>query len=307
MSDEDISDKHFEFAHKVFSVEGGYFSMLNRKEPVFNAKLGELTAIIDFDRLRAEFGITPDTADGKMLKSIREALMIVKIIKPGDKIPSELLDGTASWNFDPRMREVTKTRVVSSILEWSKTSGGPDLTVPKTSNDDPVDIAFEHLGHVLKVGGNDPRKHIAEMVERMSDELTYIEAIGERLARLGTIRNYVREHLKTASQDAEFGQELMRIDDLIGEPIKGLGGKIRDARTQSFDVLRSFGNFSEHAGYLRGVRDQMRWELMDWDELFDDWAEKTADGGEVTVDLCRRIYRLLAEKYARGQSWGATG
>ena len=304
MAEEELSDKHFVFAHKVFTVEDGYFSLLNRSEPVFNAKLGELTAIIDFPRLKAEFGIEPETPDGIMLQSIREALKIVKIVNPGDKIPSELLDGTASWNFDPRMREMTKTKVVNSILEWYRSTD--QVAVADTDEPaDPVDTSFENLGRALKIGGASPRKHIAEMVERMSDELTYIEAIGERLAQISAMRNFIRATLKSSAQDAEFGQELMRIDDLITEPIKMLGGKIRDARAKSFNVMNGFGKFQEHTAYLRGVRDQMRWELMDWDDIFYSWKEATSDGGQVTAELCRRIYRLLAEKYARGQSWNA--
>lgn len=304
MAEEDLSDKHFVFTHKVFSVEDGFFSTIHRKEPVFNARLGELTAIIDFPRLKSEFGIDPETPDGEMLKNVRDALKIVKIIKPGDKIPSELLDGTASWNFDPRMRELTKTKVVNAILEWQRETAEVDVS-ESAQSDDPVDVAFECLGRKLKIGGGAPRKAIAEMVERLSDELTYIEAIGERLAQLSGMRNFIRALLKSSTQDAEFGQELMRIDDLIAEPIKKLGGKIREARVKSFDVLSSIGMFPEHTTYLRGVRDQMRWELMDWDEIFDDWKYATSEEGEVTAELCRRIYRLLAEKYARGQSWSA--
>jgi len=312
MAEEELSDEHFIFSHKVFSVEGGYFSTINRTEPVFNAKLGELTAIINFARLKSEFGIAADTEDGAMLKNVREALKIVKIVKPGDRIPSELLDGTASWSFDPRMRAMTKTKVVNAILEWyrstddySNQSGKADQDPGEVSFEDPVDVAFENLGKVAKIGGASPRKEIAEMVERLSDELTYIEAIGERLAQVSSIRNHIRALLKSSAKDAEFGQELMRIEDLIGEPIKKVGGKIKDARAKTFNVVQSFSEFSKHTAILRGMRDQMRWELMDWDEIFEDWADATSEDGRITVELCRRIYRLLAEKYARGQSWNA--
>ncbi len=312
MSDEDIANTRFDFKHKVFSLEGSHFSLSPTRQPTFTLPMGEHMVSVQLDRVCVEFGIEPDSNDGTLLGIVRKALKIVKIIKPGDALPNELLDGTASWTFEPRLRQKTKNKIVDAILRWNQgnnTAFVDDVSETQNSGSEKAaDIAFEALAREIKITGSQPGKRVAEMVERLSDELTYIEAIGERLAEISLIRKQIRGLMDAARQDQEFGQELIRIDDLIGEPLKKLSTQIKKARDATFDVLPCFSNLDEHIGSLRGKRDQMRYELLDWDTYLDQWKETRDDPDiPVSVDLCRRTYRMLAEQYSQGQTWSAVG
>src|SRR5438105_13267250 len=75
----------FSFQNKLFSVEGGYFSMTrDSKEPVFHVMLGELKAALPLPTLREEFGIAVDSPDGKLLGIVERSLRFVKEICPND-------------------------------------------------------------------------------------------------------------------------------------------------------------------------------------------------------------------------------
>ena len=104
MSEQETSSEgkntDFAFGHKVFSIDGCHFTSVHKGEARFKLPMGDSFGSIAFPALRQEFGIDEDSADGKMLKTVEEGLKFVKNIHPGDSIPSELLDGSASWSVD---------------------------------------------------------------------------------------------------------------------------------------------------------------------------------------------------------------
>ena len=63
-----------------------------------------------------EFRIDPKSADGQMLGLIEQALDFVVALKLGDKLPSELSGGEASWQPNAQDRRVATSRVRHSLL-----------------------------------------------------------------------------------------------------------------------------------------------------------------------------------------------
>ncbi len=93
---------HFGFEHKVFDVHGAVFKMDRSNGSVaLHLTLGGVNASIDMHQLAKTFNISSDTADGNMLKMVEKGLRFVREIRPGDSIPNELLDGSASWAIEP--------------------------------------------------------------------------------------------------------------------------------------------------------------------------------------------------------------
>src|SRR5471030_1805855 len=109
----------FSFQNKIFSLEGGYFSMTrDSKEPVFHVKLGDLSAVLPLPTLREEFNIATDSPDGKLLGIVEKSLRFVKEIYPHDSIPRELLDGSASWSVEDRHRLIAQSRLAIQVSTW---------------------------------------------------------------------------------------------------------------------------------------------------------------------------------------------
>ena len=85
---------HFSFAGKVFKVAGARFAPFGPKlEPRFYVQLGNIDASMEIQALRAEFAITTDSPDDKLITMAVKGLRYVPDIRPGDVIPSEILDG----------------------------------------------------------------------------------------------------------------------------------------------------------------------------------------------------------------------
>ncbi|MHA1154240.1 MAG: hypothetical protein ACTSQ7_16590, partial [Alphaproteobacteria bacterium] len=102
----------FAFEHKVFSVEGCYFTANNKGEkPKFLMPMGEELASIALGSLRQEFSIADDSSDGRLLEIVAKSLKYVQEIRPNDSIPQELLDGSASWSVEERHRTAAHARI----------------------------------------------------------------------------------------------------------------------------------------------------------------------------------------------------
>src|SRR3954452_9734594 len=71
----DERSQTFAFEHKVFSMAGGYFSYVkNTQEAAFHLPLGDLQGAIALPTLRAEFDLSPETSDGKLLDIVEKSL-----------------------------------------------------------------------------------------------------------------------------------------------------------------------------------------------------------------------------------------
>ena len=57
---------HFVFQHRVFQLPDARFELSGRERaPVMRVTLGDLDAVIQIDDVASEFGIMPDSSDGK--------------------------------------------------------------------------------------------------------------------------------------------------------------------------------------------------------------------------------------------------
>ena len=117
---------HFLFEHSAFCLPASRLAIANDGEPSLVFALADLAAVIPIKMLRMEFELD-QIADGPMLDQVVTGLKFVKIIRPGDSIPREILDGTASWSVEERHTEIAKGRITMQISSWL--SGAETVTV----------------------------------------------------------------------------------------------------------------------------------------------------------------------------------
>ena len=107
-------------APQICHLSHAGFRMLG--EPVFRlsegtrvpsmvVQLDSQEAVLPLQSVAREFRIDPAGADGQMLSLIEQALEFVVSLKLGDKLPSELNGGAASWEPDTQDRRVADSRV----------------------------------------------------------------------------------------------------------------------------------------------------------------------------------------------------
>ncbi|MEO8716508.1 MAG: hypothetical protein ABI369_16000 [Acetobacteraceae bacterium] len=114
--------------HPMFAAFGTPLFRLAETDntPVLVVSLGDRDAALPLRPLQREFGIEDDSADGKMLRLIAEALDFVTALRPGDPFPSEVLSGEASWTPDPAHVGVANTRLQLHLVAWITAGGGRD-------------------------------------------------------------------------------------------------------------------------------------------------------------------------------------
>ena len=110
----------FEFNTKVFSIDGSYFyrdlptGSIYHKMPFDEG----IVVSLKLSSLQREFGIGEETNDGRLLKLVSDALRYVKYVASGDRIPSEIIDGTASWSVEDHHVERAKGQLSMNLARW---------------------------------------------------------------------------------------------------------------------------------------------------------------------------------------------
>lgn len=106
--------------HAVFTSFGE--PLFRRSEadatPSMVVQLGDREALLSLRSLQREFGIADESADGRMLGLIAEALNFVHTLKLGDRLPDEVLTGQASWQPDPAHIHIAATRLKLGLVAW---------------------------------------------------------------------------------------------------------------------------------------------------------------------------------------------
>src|ERR1700761_7085068 len=79
--------------------------------PSMVVQLESQDAVLPLRSVAREFKLEPQSGDGRMLGLIEQALDFVVSIRLGDKLPSELYGGEASWEPSAQDRRVAASAV----------------------------------------------------------------------------------------------------------------------------------------------------------------------------------------------------
>ncbi len=301
----------FDFAHKVFRVENGVFHLdESNDEPVYSVDLGDVRAKLTFGTLRSSFGIEPKSPDGLLLEDVRRALAFVRKVRPGDSFPSELLDGTASWTIEDRHREIARGRVWGGLVVWMS-GGKADGSIrvdefariaqsPETRLR--VQAGFGQLADTL---GYPParRGDVVEQIERLIDEVAFVEALRERVALARKVIETLRAFRVVYKRERTLTEEVDRTILLAERPVVALEKQLAgvDARTAAtLDALRQI---AAHIKLVRDTRDAVHAQMMKWDAVLEAWKDVSPVPGPDTHHLVRNTYRFAARHFPIGTTW----
>ena len=296
----------FKFHHKVFNAEGVHFCQdLDKKSVLMRVQLGQQMAAVHLDSIAREFKLNRGSADWDLLQLLPEALKFVKEIRPGDDIPSEILDGTASWSFGPEHAEIAAGRVWASLIAWNGTIGKHQ---PQTDDEfrafpqsaafiNQSDVALDELCKACKLPG---RKETRLAVEPYIRELAYIEALRHHFARLFKVPGYFEEARTRQVSDRTVREEYDRILALSEKPFNAAKKVFRGLDERIKDPVGMIKNGEPMRLAIRKARDKLRLETVAWNRYLKDWEDMRAEASD---DLRRETYRFLAERFAFDQNY----
>ncbi|MDF1793139.1 MAG: hypothetical protein P1U88_14575 [Thalassobaculaceae bacterium] len=315
MASADTKDKldpntHFVFQHRVFQLPDARFELSGRdRSPVMRVELGDIDAVIPIDDVSSEFGISPDSPDGKLLVTASNSLKFVRDIRPGDSIPSELLDGTASWRVEDHHRELAKNRLMVQVATWltgdeSVILDMSELRRMSTDSDmqrkvrDGISKIAESLGL-----GVDRRDEVLDMIDRFARELCYIEALRDRYNAARSILGKLGRVGKLYKDDKHFYEEVNRANILMRPAMQGFTSLFDQVDAQTSEIMAVLKTYDAMVKYVREIRDELHQRLIIWDQAIKMWDVNVDKRNDKVRDAVRETYRFVAFHFPQTHDW----
>jgi hypothetical protein len=299
----------FVFAHKVFAAPKAYFKLDEQSlDPVLAVDLGDLKATLGFETLRRSFGIAPDGPDGRLLEAVARGLKYVRRIRPGDAIPAELLDGSASWKVEPRHVAISKGRVVAGLLAWIGQGAKAESSIEfaALADDDAVKLsiqsAFGKLAARLGLP-DDRREEVVDMVDLLAEELAYIEALRERVAFKRKLVDLFKRLRGLYKRDRNALGQIERAVLLLERPVLDYEYRLGMVDAQTGETANAIVNLHRQIDFVRETRDLLHSETMRWEDLLTSWEDSETDRSPAQQRKIADTYRFAARHFPAASEW----
>ncbi len=306
-----MRETHFDFQHKVFSLPAAYFAHdPTSKQPVLNILLGDLKAALPFKTLKESFDIAEDSNDARLLAMVEKGLQYVKQIRPGEKIPGELLDGSASWSVDDRHRMIAKGRLTVQLVSWITGSEMivVDLEELEQVVEDPntkerLKTAFKQLAEALGIKTDNAEQYVHDRIDDLTQELSYIEALRDRFKHIRALSDNLGKILQIYRTDRTFCSEVQRMQGLIKKPLKMYDSIFDQADAQTGEIMGALRSFDSTVNFIRKIRDDLRTRLMEWEDVLQAWDGVPVEKSQQVEQLQKLTYRFLASNFIETKVW----
>jgi len=281
--------------------------------PALAIELDGSRAMVPLAAVSKLFGITAESPDGRLLALVAEALRFVVCIRLGDKLPTEVLSGEASWEVSPFHRQIASARLQLQLVHWL--GGGQDgdaglitSEMLVASADDPgvrrqVQDALRRASAELGVEGGPA---VAGLIEELALEIAYIEALRERLLARGqaTLRRISKVGQGGTQISAARRETLFQVTRMMAVGLSEINGRFEQVDAQTGEILPALRNLEQQRHFLRPNRDWLYCTQLAWAVEMDEWDKiGPNENSERVWKLIDRMYRFTAQRYMAVQEW----
>jgi hypothetical protein len=298
-------------SHQVFTMLGPVSFRRARADgtPVMVVTLGEREAVVPLRALQREFGIDDSSPDGRMLGLIAESLGYVCGLSLGDRLPSEVLTGRASWEPSAEHKRLAMNIIRLQLLSWidpeaaDPAKGDPLLRLEsEPALRQQVQLAFVRAAEELDLPDSNA---VVALVQDLASELAYIEALRDRLLRpVQSITQRLDRLVAAYRGDRQRQETASRVNRLALTARQAFQERFDELAAQTGEVMSALRNMESQQAFIRSIRDQLYREQRDWQPILDAWAG-TDLAEEVSWDLITRTYQFLAPRYMPVTEWTA--
>jgi hypothetical protein len=311
--DSDPRMTHFNFQGKVFKAPGAMFilrdeSMGRMKVCRFACDMGGGIGDISLKALRKTFEIAPGSHDDVLITRAEAGLQYVPDIRPGDAIPSELLNGTASWTVSRKHKQIARDRIQGQLLAWmtGKDVDASDREGLKKLMESPetkktLRDAFQKAAVAIGLPPTETEQ-VVDRIETLAREFCYIEALRDRCEQIQLIRKRLEILNKAYSGDKRIVGDISRIKALLIDGLREVFTPLAMTDAKSADIVGMLQNIDRAIADIRKARDSIHFILMEWDSILAQW-EKLAPERSVPVEKAMSaLYKFLALRFQTGKS-----
>lgn len=301
---------HFEHAFFATNADGYFRLDEGNRRPVYVINLGDQTGVVPVNAIRQEIG-QADRAGQSMLDHVVEALKYVRNIRVGDALPSEIVSGQASWQPEERHRRTANRRIVASMVRWSGEWDGPviktrDLRqfLAEQVDQHKLARALDKLERSLADTG-DEQADVQPILNKLTDELSYIEALRETVEHIRRIGN-ILDHLRRAGRgQANDVHEIAAVLRVFNNMMLQFDEKLQCVDQAIVELHNSILDHDAVCARMRQVRDELRLELFAWDGPLEQWNKITPRNFDpvAVASMIGDLYRFLAPLYAPVDQW----
>ena len=300
---------HFDFWAKVFQAPGACFMLKGKdKEPMFGVDMGGGQGLVSLKDLRRTFFIAQGSHDDKLIDRAVAGLHYVPDIRPGDEIPNELLDGTASWTVARRHKQIARDRLQLQLLSWM--NGSPmsyansdelKKLMEDTENKKMLREAFGKAAVALGLQKNESDK-VLDRIETLAREICYIEALRERSREIVKIRANLEILTKVYNADQRASADIGRMKILIVKGVQEVQNILDNIDAETADVLGALMAIEDIIRSVRKARDDLHFLMMEWDSPLAKWKGLNMVKSPEIDKALAATYQFLAMRYSTGKS-----
>jgi len=304
---------HFIFDHKLFAIPDCFISLdPNTGDPGLSLPLGDVRAFLPLGPLMKMFkDLTPE--DVTLLNVAIRGLQHVREIRPGDSIPAEILDGSASWSVGPEQLDRARGRMIASLVAVDGTAYEPlmgERGGVALGQDEAVEkrraAALETVREKLGEPTGNP-KNVLAIIERVARELSYIEGLRDRYALVTKISSRILSSGRLYRNTGAMAEEIYRVRILMRAPVEEYRGAFANVDAQYAEILNVLRKPDEMVAFIRRNRDELHQRLMIWDSLVSQWEPEDASRRSKRLEtLLRATYRFVARRFPADQDWSLT-
>lgn len=299
---------HFDFQARVFQAPGACFVLRGKeKQPMFSVDMGTGQGYISLKDLRRTFHIADGSHDDRLIEQAAAGLHFVPDIRPGDEIPNEILNGTASWTVARKHKKIARDRIQVQLLSWMTgktiTYGGSDelkKIIAEDDNKKALKDAFGKAAVALGFQANESER-VVDQIETLAREICYIEALRERTLELVKIRRNV-EALTKVYTDIRGSADVGRVKLLMERGVAETNHVLDVVDAETADVMNALMSIDEVIQAVRRARDDLHFILMQWDPVIEKWKNLAMVRSQEVDRALTATYQFLASRFSTGKS-----
>ena len=275
---------------------------------MFAVDMGTGQSYVSIKDLRRTFFIETGSHDDRLIDRVEAGLRYVPDIRPGDEIPTEILDGTASWTVARKHKQIARDRLQVQLLSWM--SGKPisyatqeDLKkiITDDANKKALKDAFNKAAVALGIDPNESEK-VLDRIETLAREICYIEALRDRAREVLRVRANVEVLIKVYSGDQRMSADLGRIKILMVKAVAETDDVFNNIDAETADVLSALMAIDDIIHVVRKARDDLIYILMELDPVLAKWKNLEMVRSPEIDRALSVTYQFLAKRFSTGKS-----
>jgi len=278
-------------------------------EPVMIMVLENDEVSLPLRGISKELKLEPNAPDAVMLSIVTKSLKYVQEIRIGEKVPSELTTGHASWEVTDEHRAIAHNRVTMQLVSWMS---GDELLITDPDQlaqvaDDPktkekINNAFSEAAKALGLE-EDRREDVIALIANLANELSYIEALRDKFHAVERIYENVNVLEQKYISQQSVRDIIVSIRRLFLIATRGFTNSFEQLDAQTGEILSALNNIATVTRYIRENRDDLHRRLWAWESLIEAWQGVEPKRSSQVEKLLDGLYHFLAQRFLPREEW----